>query len=180
MIKHSSFRTIFFPAALALAGILAFSTGASAQNRGSASASAEAKIVAGISIEKVLDLNFGTIVRSINGGSVTINPQNGQISYNGVTQGQNTTHQIAQFKTTGEADYLYTISLPQSATLDLQGGGQEGKQTMTVTNFTYTNGAGKLDKKGTEEFKVGGTLNVNPNQATGRYTGSFEVSVQYQ
>ena len=29
-------------------------------------------------------------------------------------------------------------------------------------------------------FRVGGTLNVNPGQATGVYTGSFSVQINYQ
>ncbi|MGE3799408.1 MAG: DUF4402 domain-containing protein [Candidatus Kapaibacterium sp.] len=176
MKKQINYRTLFFSAALAIAGMFALNTAAQAQSSASASADAEAKIVSGISLEKVLDLNFGSIVRSAEGGMVTIDPNSGNISYSGVTQGQNSNYQAAQFETTGEADYLYSISLPSSATLNRNG----GNETMTVTDFSYTEGAGTLDTQGAESFDVGGTLNVGPNQATGRYIGSFEVSVQYQ
>jgi hypothetical protein len=29
-------------------------------------------------------------------------------------------------------------------------------------------------------FRVGGTLNVNPNQAPGVYTGTFDIRLDYQ
>ena len=169
-------RTTNFAAALFAVLLLAGAGTASAQNSASASVDAEAKIVAGISLEKVLDLKFGSIVRSAEGGSVTLDPNSGEISYSGVTQGQNSDYQIAEFETTGENDYLYTIALPNEATLTHSG----GSATMMVNEFGYSDGAGVLDGDGLERFNVGATLQVGPNQVTGRYTGSFDVAVQYQ
>lgn len=163
--------------ALVATALLVNASSASAQHRASASASADAKIVSGISLAKVLDLKFGSIVRSAEGGSVTINATKGDITYTGVTQGQSSSYQTAQFTATGEASYRYTISLPKEAKLDHEGGKGE---KMVVKSFTYSEGAGSLSDKGTQTFNVGGTLEVGPNQATGRYVGTFDVAVQYE
>ena len=36
-----------------------------------------------------------------------------------------------------------------------------------------------LSAEGTDSFTVGGTLTVLPNQVGGQYTGTFQVSVDY-
>ena len=55
-----------------------------------------------------------------------------------------------------------------------------GTETTTVSKFTLEG----IDKRQAArnvsfDFRVGGTLNVNANQAEGVYVGTFEVSVQY-
>jgi spore coat protein U-like protein len=50
---------------------------------------------------------------------------------------------------------------------------------MTVDNFSSTpNGTGTLTA-GTQNITVGGTLNVGAAQASGSYTGTFSVTVNY-
>lgn len=170
-------RSISLALAVTAIALLSNVVSAHAQKHASASANAEAKIVSGISLAKTLDLKFGSIVRSAEGGTVTINPNGGEITYNGVTQGQNTSHQAAQFTATGEGGYLYRISLPNQVKLDHEGG--KGVK-MTVRQFTNTSTAGRLDDNGSQTFSVGATLEVEPNQATGKYTGTFDVTVQYE
>jgi len=149
---------------------------ANAQSSASADADIEARIVAGVSLMKSQDLQFGSVVRSQKGGSVTIDPNTDNISYSGVTRGQNMTYSTASFESTGEPDYSYSISLPKKVTLTREG----GKQTMSVSDFTHSDEAGHLDKKGADSFKVGATLEVGANQETGRYRGSFTIMVEYQ
>jgi hypothetical protein len=56
-----------------------------------------------------------------------------------------------------------------------------GTQTMTVSNWTLSgNSRRTIAAQEPFDFKVGGTLFVNANQAEGTYVGSFEVDVQYQ
>ncbi|MBS1914569.1 MAG: DUF4402 domain-containing protein, partial [Bacteroidetes bacterium] len=137
-----------------------------------------------ISLEKTRDLNFGSIVRSAAGGTVVLNATTGALTFSGVTQGQTHNQATAAFSATGEPSYLYTITLPQTATLtETNGNGNgnaNGHPSMTATSFTYSDGAGTLDNSGHQNFNVGATLNVGANQATGTYTGSFDVTVQYQ
>jgi hypothetical protein len=66
---------------------------------------------------------------------------------------------------------------PNVITLTRVGGGP----TMTVDNFTVEGGAGwRLVPTNTVfQFRVGGRLNVGPNQPTGTYNGSFNVTVTY-
>lgn len=156
--------------------LVSFTTVSFAQSSASADADIDTKIVAGVTLSKTQDLQFGSVVRSAKGGTVTINPNSDQISYSGVTRGQNFTYRAASFSSTGEPEYAYSISLPKKVTLTRKG----GKQTMDVVDFTYSNGAGHLSNKGTDTFKVGATLEVDGNQETGSYSGSFTVMVEYQ
>ncbi|HVZ38009.1 MAG TPA: DUF4402 domain-containing protein, partial [Candidatus Kapabacteria bacterium] len=111
--------------------------------------------------------------------TVVLNATSGALTFNGVTQGQTRNQATAVFSATGEPSYLYTITLPQTATLTQAGAGPN-RPTMTATSFTYSDGAGTLDNSGHQTFNVGATLNVGANQATGTYNGSFDVTVQYQ
>ena len=167
-------------AILAIIGatIVGITATASAQNRNSASADAAAKIVSGISLEKTRDLNFGSIVRSAEGGTVTMNATTGALKYDGVTRGQTNDQTTAAFRATGESEYLFTISFPKSVRITKEGGKENSG--MTVSNFTASEGAGSLKREGVQSFNVGATLVIGPNQETGQYRGSFEVVVQYQ
>lgn len=176
MKTNCNLRTLLSGTAAVAVGIIAFSGAAAAQNRHTASADAEARIVSGIAIEKNRDMNFGSIVRSAAGGTVVLNANTGAVTFNGVTQGQTRNNQTAQFTTTGEPEYHYTISLPRTATLSRQG----GSGSMEASDFVTSEDSGELDRNGREQFTVGATLRVSPNQATGTYKGSFEVAVQYQ
>ncbi|ANU06742.1 DUF4402 domain-containing protein [Paraurantiacibacter namhicola] len=53
--------------------------------------------------------------------------------------------------------------------------------TMTVKDFTtsLTGNAATLPAGGTQDFTVGGTLTVGPNQAEGTYSGTVTVNVAY-
>ena len=56
-----------------------------------------------------------------------------------------------------------------------------GTETMSLGGFnTEPNGAFQLSGTGTGTFTVGGTLTVASNQVAGAYTGTFDVSVEYQ
>jgi len=156
--------------------IIAITASSFAQSSASADANIETKIVAGITLSKTQDMQFGSIVRSAKGGTVTINPNTSQISYSGVTRGQNMSYRPASFETTGEPDYSYSISVPKKTSLSRKG----GKQTMDVTDFQFSDKSGHLDEKGTDKFNVGATLSVGPNQETGVYNGEFTIMVEYQ
>jgi len=147
-----------------------------AQSATSSDSDIESRIVAGVTLSKTEDLRFGSVVRSAKGGTVTVNPNNDEISYSGVTRGQSMTSRPAAFESTGEPDYSYLISLPRKVTLTRKG----GKQTLTVSDFTCSDKAGRLDGKGSDGFKVGATLEVGSNQEVGAYDGSFTIMVEYQ
>lgn len=69
----------------------------------------------------------------------------------------------------------YTISLPQNGTVFLTNGGNQ----MALNNFV-SNPSGLVAfpaVTGTQILRVGATLSVGNNQASGNYAGSFNVVI---
>jgi hypothetical protein len=169
--------------AIAFAAVLIVTSTASAQNTGNAYAYGKTKIVAGLSLAKTQDLQFGQIVRSAVAGTVVLDPTSAnRVAAGGVTIGQNAGNTAARFVATGEPGYLYTLTLP--ATIALTKTVTSGTApTMNVSALTSTLGAsgiGTLATDGTQTFSVGGTLNIGASQETGDYQGQFNVVVTYQ
>jgi hypothetical protein len=83
----------------------------------------------------------------------------------------------ARFDAVSPARNVVKISLPkQAVTLTRVG----GTQTMTLDTWSI-NGATTRNVVAHEEFqfRVAGTLHVAANQAEGVYTGSFDVTINY-
>ena len=74
---------------------------------------------------------------------------------------------------TGEPGQAYVITLPASATLS------SGGDTMTVDTFNHDAGGAPTLPGGSDAFNVGATLKVGANQAVGTYSGTFDVTVNY-
>ena len=168
-------KTLVALFAVALFAIL--STSMFAQSNASASAPAEARIVAGIAIANNANLAFGQVVRSAAAGTVVLNPStNDRTATGGVTLGQNAGFNAAQFTVTGEPAYKFQLTVPSSINIS------NGSATMKVDGFTTSlaSNQGTLDVSGTTVFSLGATLNVDANQATGTYSGSFNVTAAYQ
>jgi len=127
-------------------------------------------------------LNFGKIaVLAGSGGTCTISTVNVATVSGGVNTIPSTTSN-AIFSLTGMAGKTYAISL-QLSTIVTRAGGSE---TMTVDNLkARPNSAGgdlftgTLDSFGSDNFTVGGQLNVIAAQADGVYNGTFNVTVAY-
>jgi hypothetical protein len=164
----------------ALVALLATSTVAMAQqDEATASAvPALAKIVAAIAISNTADLNFGSVVASVAGGTVVLAPSagaNGRTA-TGVTLSNTTGVSAARFTVTGEAGAGYGVTLPGDSDVTLTGAGDP----MTITAFTSSpSGTNGLLTAGTQTLYVGGTLNVGASQAAGSYAGTFDVTVTY-
>ena len=69
-----------------------------------------------------------------------------------------------------------TVSIAVSNVVDLTGPGV----AMTLSGLNADAGASLLLTGATTGFSVGGTLAVNAGQAAGYYSGSFDVTVEYQ
>jgi hypothetical protein len=155
---------------------LAFATTSFAQV--TATASTSATIITPIAITKDVDMNFGNIAVSPTLGGTVVLPTSGpRTKTGGVTLPVVTgTVTPASFTVTGEGNSTYSITLPSSAiTLT------SGAASMTVENFISSpSNTGQLSS-GTQEIKVGATLNVGAAQAAGTYSnesGLF-VTVNY-
>jgi hypothetical protein len=82
---------------------------------------------------------------------------------------------VATFDLEGESGNDVIITLPASTTIT------NGTQTMLVDNFVSDpDDTNPVTLGGTPTvLSVGATLNVAANQASGTYTGTFDVSINY-
>ena len=154
---------------------IAFSNSSFAQ--ATATAAATATIITPITIVKNVDMNFGNVAVSASlAGTVVLLPAGTRSTggAGGVTLPSTTgTVAGADFTVSGQASYTYAITLPTSATLT-----DGGSHTMTVNTFTSTPATtGTLSTGGTQDLKVGATLNVTAAQASGTYTNASGVPV---
>lgn len=71
----------------------------------------------------------------------------------------------------------YDLMLPADGSVTLTNG---AGQTMPITRFTSSpTGQGQLNLSGFHDISIGATLNVGGGQAGGSYSGSFEITVDY-
>jgi len=139
-----------------------------------ATASTPANIITPIAITKDIDMNFGNIAVSPTLGGTVVLPTTGvRTKTGGVTLPVVTgTVTAASFTVTGEGSSTYSITLPTSA-ITLTG----PSGTMTVDNFVSTPSSTGTLSSGTQEVKVGATLNVAAAQAAGTYTNASDLFV---
>lgn len=161
-------------AATALAGAAVMF--ASEAEAASATSNADAELVAAIGITNAAGLNFGKFANNGAGGTVVVSTA-GTVSTTGdVVAIASSGALAASFDVTGEANTSYTISLPASATVT-----DASANSMTVDTFDDSgSGTGTLDGTGNDSFTVGATLTVGGTQVAGAYSGTFDVTVEYQ
>ncbi len=119
-------------------------------------------------------LSFGTVLPFGRNGTVTVNP------FTGVATGSNThvgsPGNNASWSVTGVPGAFYSITLPSDGAVSVS----NGTETMPVNDFTHSaGGSPRLDATGLDSFGVGARLYVDANQATGTYTGTYNVTVAY-
>lgn len=162
----------------ALAAATAFASPAAAQVTASANADARALIIQPLTLVRVSDLNFGTIISTNAAGSVTVSNSgdtrsadggavlapSGLVS-RGLFQGQGTPGQLVVISTNFPGSLVN-----QSAPTESVGftGTVEGPLIRTIG----TSGAFQVG--------VGGTINLGANQLAGLYSAPFEVTADYQ
>jgi hypothetical protein len=138
---------------------------------------ASAQIVVPITISKGSDLNFGSIVRNVAGGTVVLAPS-GTVTPTGVTMFSGTSAvatSVASYTISGEASNTYIVTLPADNSVSLSDG---SGHTMDLTDFT-NNATGTFGAS-PETFQVGATLNIGANQPAGNYVSpAFNVTVAY-
>lgn len=184
-------RAIFCVSALFFAALLPAQAQAQTRTTIVRTSTAEAAILDPASLLKLDDMNFGRIAARATAGTVTLDPTtstcatSGGIVHAGVCQ-------PAQFAGRGRNNLFARFDFPNSINLNRAGGG-----TMLLDNFDFDassdlllilkgggNGGGSiryliLSPAGIFTFRVGGILHVGANQAPGVYSGTFNVTVQY-
>ena len=166
-----------------LAAVAAFAAAGpcAAQQASAQPASAFGSIFQPITLQKLSDLEFGTVVRPNAGqGVVTVDPATGARSLAGqgalLNSGSPVTR--AAFTVGGEGGQAFGIAVPATMTMTRVG----GSETFSVTLIpTATSGvlSGSLGSAGTAAFGVGGAMTVDAGIANGAYAGNFQVVVTY-
>lgn len=130
---------------------------------------------AAIAISNTQALAFGKFVAGA-GGSVSVSPAGGRSASGGVVLVPSGAGAAAQFAVSGDANVTYAISLPADGTVSLA----SGTNSMAVNTFTSSpSSTGTLGAGGAQTLSVGATLSVGSNQAIGSYSGTFDVTVNY-
>lgn len=170
------FKKVALSSALVLAGA-AVSVNAYAA---SATANGTATIITPIGIAKNVDLDFGAMASPAAAGTVVVAASSaGTRSATGVVLVNTDAGSAAKFTVTGESGTSYTLTLPSAAATITHT--VDNTKTMTIDTWTSSLAAltsGSL-ASGTEVVYVGGKLHVGASQATGSYTGTFSVAVEY-
>jgi len=159
----------------AIAGFVAILGSPSDSRAATTSASATATVVTPMAISKNADLLFGKFVANT-GGTVAMATTGTRTAGGAVVLfSQGSTSNAASFAVTGEGAYTYAITLPADGAVTLSSGGNN----MAVNSFiSNPSGTGTLTA-GAQTLLVGGTLTVSNAQAPGSYSGSFNVTVDY-
>jgi hypothetical protein len=143
---------------------------------------AAAKIVTPLSITETSSLHFGTMaVLAGTPGTCVLSTQGSRSQTGGVNLSvQAPAASNAAYNVSGAVNTTYSITLPATITVIA------GPASMTINSLLARTGSagadgltGTLSASGTDNFTVGGTLNVSAGQATGVYTGTFDVTVAY-
>lgn len=136
-------------------------------------ANGKALILVPLTLTKVKDLDFGTVVTSSTSGSITI-PADGSIET--VTGGVTPTSapaSRAQFAGAGTPNEQVDLFLAPPATIK-DGNGNSMPISLNLESTTVT-----IDSTRAFFVGVGGTVTVGANQPDGVYTGTFTVLAQY-
>ena len=161
----------FFVAAAAVAAAAMPAPALAAQT---ASATGRALILLPLTITKVNDLDFGTVVSSASSGTVTIAADgSGQSVTGGVTPVASGTATRAVFAGGGTAGQQVNIFLAPPANLS-DGNGHTVGISLSLDNSLVT-----IDSTRAFSVGIGGTVTIAANQASGTYTGTFTVLAQY-
>lgn len=170
-----------------LAALFALPFAANAQS--SETPDSTVALIQPLTITKLRDLDFGDLVVTT-GGTVVLTPTASPTCT--VTGGviHSAECQPATFAGSSEFGQRVRVRRPIGNTITLTGPGDD----MIVTDITIDGDPMLTNRQsnpnwerflissldGTFIFRVGGTLNVNPAQAPGTYTGTFEIRLDYQ
>lgn len=164
ILKISSFISF---TALAINSILFVSLSIAETDTGTARVEIRQPVV----LSELAQLNFG-IVSSNDADVITISSNGDISSLNGANIAG--ASNAGRFAASGQANSNVTISFASGV---VSGVGDD----MVVNNFTHNLGSSpSFDGDGALAFDVGGDLQVNSSQIPGVYTGTYQVSLNYQ
>jgi hypothetical protein len=165
----------------ALAASVAVASPAFAQSV-TASATAEARglVLQPLTLTRVDDLDFGTVIASAVAGSVTIDEDTGNRSVSGGVVGVPTAPgQRGLFAGAGTAGQQVDLTLTPPAGNILV----SGANFLVVSSMVLDNGNSltrTIDPTGAFQVGVGGTFAIAASQPNGLYAADFDLTAEYQ
>ncbi|WP_157999919.1 DUF4402 domain-containing protein [Flavobacterium frigoris] len=155
-------------------------------------ATASAHLVQPMILEETNGLDFGTILLTDKlAGKFLLTPDASDDGVLTVTEGGNSAASVGGHKAKvglytvkGSKHSGYAVTLPSTITVNSTGSANIDEMTIDNLKLYFSSTskidtAGKLDKKGDDTFKLGGTLNIGADQGDGLYAGTFTISVDY-
>jgi len=119
-------------------------------------------------------LNFGTIHNDMRPGAVFISPHGNRSVMAGSTL-EGSGCQPGKLFVSGDAGMDYTLSFPDSVILLAK----DTTATLMLRYITPSTTEFKLDSLGQQTIKLGGMLDIQPNQLPGEYKGIMEIKLYY-
>jgi|KBSMisStandDraft_5_1062788.scaffolds.fasta_scaffold426474_2 hypothetical protein len=164
----------------AAAATLVVAAPAAAQSVASATAKAKGVVVQPLTLAKVQDLDFGTVVSSAASGTVTIDPDSGARStVGGVTGVPSYPGGRGLFQGNGTAGVNVQLSLSGPAVLVST---TNPLDTVTATNWLLDSGNSTtrtIGSTGLFNVGVGATFGIGANQPAALYQADFTVTAVY-
>lgn len=127
-----------------------------------------------LAITNTSTLEFGSVSVSATAGSVVINTDGMRFASGGVTVNPAGSFTPAKFIIEGKPNANFAVVLPK--TVELRDG---NGNTIEVTGFKASTESGRLDANGALEIRVGGQIDLDANQATGDYSGTMILELNY-
>ena len=127
-----------------------------------------------LSITNTSTLEFGSVAASATAGTVIEDIDGTRFATGGVTINNAGSYTPAKFIIEGKPNANFYIKLPDRVEL------RDGYgNIMNVTDFRANVQSGALSVDGVLEIKIGGQINLDPNQSTGDYSGSMIIELNY-
>lgn len=144
----------------------------------SATGTAEGESVTPIAIAANANLKLGQFSSPAGdgGGTITIGTDGSPSKTGGVVLVTGSGAQAATFDVTGQGNLTYAITLPGDATVTLSNGG--GGSIALNSFVSDPANTGQLTG-GAQTLNVGATATIADAQEEGTYTGTFDVTVEY-
>ena len=164
-------RALAWALAAALAGF-----GSGVAQAASAPGTDKATVLRPLSILKISDLEFATMIAGATAGTVVVDPFTDLRTTTGGTTAAGGSPKAAQFLTYGTQGSILQVNRGPLPVLNRAGGGA----TMNVTQLTLNGPVLRtVSPAGVIDLRVGGTLAVAANQLTGTYSGNFDIILTY-
>jgi hypothetical protein len=142
-----------------------------------ASSEANTVVLKPLTVLKIEDLDFGSLMPSATAGTAVVNPFTGAVTTTGGVTAVPGATSAAAFAGVGTRRAPVIIRVPRNPITITRIGGTE---TMIVSDFTLDgNSTRHINAFEVFHFQVGARLDVGANQADGTYVGTFDVTVQY-